>query len=155
MTNVRNEIANVLRQLRKNWKEAVTIQYPQAARDVNVRRSIFRGMLSRTSYTRGVKCSNHQDYSQLVVHDEMSVDALYHFLSEHVGKDRMLEINHGEDYDGYPETVIQINEDVEETDEEYLSRMSALLDKVKQATMTREDEIIALEKKLKALKEDI
>lgn len=149
----RNEIANVLRQLRKNWKAAVTIEYPSAAKDVKFRRSIFRRMLARTSYIRGVKCSNYQDYAQLVVHDGMSVDALYHFLSEHVNKDRIVEIVYGEDYDGYPETIININEDVVETDEEYLSRMSGLLDKVKRYTMTREDEIIALEKKLKALKE--
>lgn len=152
---IRNEIANVLRQLRKNWKAAVTIEYPHSAKDVSVRRSIFRGMLARTSYVRGVKCSNYQDYAQLIFHDGMSVDDLHSFLSEHLGKDRMLEISYHEDYDGYNQTLIEINEDVEETDGEYLVRMSALLDKVKHHTMTREDEIIALEKKLKALKEGV
>lgn len=152
---VRNEIASVLRQLRKKRKEAVTIQYPEAAKDVKVRRPIFRGMLSRISYVRGVKCSNYQDYAQLVVRDELYVDTLYQFLSEHINKDRIVEIAYGEDCDGYPETMIHINEDVEETDEEYLVRMSRLLDKVKRHTMTREDEIIALEKKLNALREGV
>lgn len=154
MTNRRNEIAKVLRELRKNWKAAVTIEYPESAKDIKVRQRIFRGMLARLSHVRGVKCSNQQDYAQLIFHDGMSVDTLYAFLSEHLNQDRMIEISHEEDYDGWPETLVEITEQCKESDFEYLYRMSSLLDKVKQATMTREDEIIALEKKLKALKEN-
>lgn len=154
MSNTRSEIAKVLRELRKNWKAAVTIEYPESAKDIKVRQRIFRGMLNRFSYVRGVKSSNQQDYAQLIFHNGMSVDSLYAFLSEHFGKDRVLEISCTEDYDGYDETLIEINEQYEESDVDYLGRMSRLLDKVKYATMTREDEILALEKKLKALKEN-
>lgn len=151
MNQTRQAIAEILRNLKKDWSSVLKVLYPYASPCFHRDYGQFLYSIKREEKENVVMSSNGQDRAALTFSSCIDVDTLHSFLSEHVGKKRYFCAGETHDYDGYPEMYCYLTENAPETDAEYLNRLTQLQAKLFAAKQTKEQKIEELKAQLRAL----
>lgn len=151
MNQTRQAIAEILKNLKKDWKNVLKAEYPHASPCFHLDYRQFLYSAKRQEKEHVVMSSNGQDRATLTFSENIDVDTLHSFLSEHVGKNRSFCAGESHDYDGYPEMYCYLTENLPESDAQYLERLRLLQAKLFVATQSKEQKIKELKAQLRAL----
>lgn len=129
MNPTRKQISDKIKYLRRVWTDTLMSAYPQAAPVIYNSFKEFLNLVQRENYVQeSVKCSNGQDIEQLRV-NEVDKSTLLSFV-QNLPENCYITVEAHEDYDGYFEYLMQAWYYRNETDQEYLQRISELHNKI-------------------------
>lgn len=151
MNQTRQAIAEILKNLKKDWKNVLKAECPYASPCFHQDYRQFLYSAKRQEKEHVVMSSNGQDRTALTFSNYIDVDTLYYFLSEHVGKNRDFYAGESYDCDGCTEVHCYLTENLPESDAQYLERLRKIQAKLFVATQSKEQKIEELKAQLRAL----